>query len=107
LEHPVSTLAEWASSHGSIEDHWGNTLETKKEETVWIVFQNIAGLAQDKEAGDMKLELAHHWITKNKIDILVASNLACVGIWLSTCSGFNKRLGYGGKQYNGACGIVG
>jgi len=30
---------------------------------------NIAGLSKDKAAGDIKLELARHWITKNKIDI--------------------------------------
>jgi len=52
----VSTSDEGASSHGSL-DHWGNTLETKQEKTVRIVFQNIAGLAKDPEACDMKLDL--------------------------------------------------
>jgi len=44
-------------------------LEAKTEETVHIVFQNIAELSKDKEVGDMKFELAPCWITRNKIDI--------------------------------------
>jgi len=55
IDSPVSTLDEGASSHGSL-DRWGNTLETKREKTVHIVFQNIAGLA-NQEACDMKLDL--------------------------------------------------
>jgi len=66
-DSPVSTLDKGASSHGS-RDRWGNTLEMKKEKTVRIVFQNIAGLA-NLEICDMKLNLLWRWITKNSVDI--------------------------------------
>jgi len=49
MDDPVSTLDEGASSHGS-QDHWGYPLETKREKTVHIVFQNIARLPKDPEA---------------------------------------------------------
>jgi len=63
----VSTLDEGASSHGSL-DRWGNTLETKREKTVRIVFQNLAGLA-NSETCDMKLDLLRRWVTANRVDI--------------------------------------
>jgi len=56
LDSPVSTSDEGAISHGSHD--WGNQLETKLLETVWLVFQNITGLAQDKAIGEMKLVIA-------------------------------------------------
>jgi len=68
-DSPVSTLDEGASSHGS-QDHWRNTLETKKEKIVRIVFQNIAGLYKELEACDMKLEILCQWVTHNQVDIL-------------------------------------
>ncbi len=55
IDSPVSTSDEGASSHGSL-DRWGNTLETKREKTIRIVFQNLVGLA-NQEACDMKLDL--------------------------------------------------
>jgi len=64
----VSTLDEGASSHGSL-DCWGNMLETKREKTVWIVFQNIAGLSKDPEACDMKFDFLQQWITQQQVEI--------------------------------------
>ncbi len=76
IDSPVSTSDEGASSHGSLE-RWGNLLETKKEKTVRIVFQNLAGLA-NPEACDMKLELLRRWVTTNAVDIFG-------GVELGTC----------------------
>ncbi len=67
-DSPVSTLDEGVSSHGSL-DHWGNTLEMKREKTICIVFQNIAGLSRDSEACNMKFDLLRQWITQNQVDI--------------------------------------
>ncbi len=67
-DSPVSSSDEGASSHGSL-DCWGNTLETKQEKTVHIVFQNIAGLSKDSEACDMKLDLLRLWIIQKQVDI--------------------------------------
>ncbi len=67
-DSPVSTSDEGVSSHRSL-DRWGNMLETKREKTVRIVFQNIAGLSKDPEACDMKLDLLQLWVTQNQVDI--------------------------------------
>jgi len=93
MDIPVSTSDEGASSHGS-QDHWGYTLETKREKTVHIVFQNIAGLPKDPEASDMKLDLTRWWITQNKIDIFGCIELGkCWDlIEYSQCTTKNPRM---------------
>jgi len=77
-------------------------LETKREKTVCIVFQNIAGLPKDLEVSNMKLELTCQWITQNKIDFLGVSSLGSAGILLSIPSSYHKKLMDGGRQFIGA-----
>jgi len=67
-DSPVSTLDEGASSHGS-QDCWGQSLETKREKTVCIVFQNIAGLSRNDQVRKMKLDVLQQWTTHNQVDI--------------------------------------
>jgi len=76
IDSPVSTSDEGANSHGS-QERWGNFVETKKEKTVRIVFQNLAGLA-NPEACDMKLDLLRRWVQTNDVDIFG-------GVELGTC----------------------
>jgi len=68
IDSPVSTSDEGASSHRS-HDHWGQSLETKREKTIRIVFQNIAGLSQDEDICAMKLDILHQWVNQNQVDI--------------------------------------
>jgi len=86
-DSPVSTLDEGASSHGS-QDHWGQSLETKREKTVRIVFQNIAGLSRDDQVRKMKLDVLQQWTKRNQVDIF-----GCVE--LGTCwdlEDYKRRL---------------
>jgi len=53
---PVSTLDKGASNQGS-QDCWGQTLETKLADTVWLASQNIDGLLHTTEIGETKLML--------------------------------------------------
>ncbi len=68
IDSPVSTSDEGASSHGS-QDCWGQSLETKREKTIRIVFQNIAGLSRDEDVHAMKLDILHQWVNRNQVDI--------------------------------------
>jgi len=68
IDSPVSTSDEGANSHGS-PDRWGQSLETKREKTVRIVFQNIAGLSCDDQVREMKLDVLKQWMTRNQVDI--------------------------------------
>ncbi len=68
IDSPVSTLDEGASSHGS-QDCWGQLIETKREKTIRIVFQNIAGLSRDEDVWAMKLDVLRQWVTRHKVDV--------------------------------------
>jgi len=61
-------LDEGALSHGS-QDRWGNSIKTKQKDTVQLIFQNLDGISQTTESGDMKLTLLWEWITQSVIDI--------------------------------------
>jgi len=55
---------------GGSQDHrWGQSLETKREKTIRIVFQNIAGLTRDEEVRAMKLDILRQWVNRNQVDI--------------------------------------
>ncbi len=69
IDSPVSTSDEGANSHGSQDSCWGQSLETKREKTIRIVFQNIAGLSQDEDVRAMKLDILRQWVNKNQVDI--------------------------------------
>ncbi len=92
MDNLASTLDEGASSHRS-QDCWGYMLETKREKTVCIVFQNIARLPKDPEASYMKLELTCQWITQIKLIFLDVLSLVNVGTLLSIPSTYHKKLG--------------
>jgi len=76
---PVSTLDEGACCQGS-QACWGNNIEIKQPGTVQVIFQNTAGLSQQKEEGNMKLTMANQWLTHNAVDILDVLNSVYVGM---------------------------